>query len=234
MTDGPDETIPGSDAREETGAASEQGEATRRRRVTQRAAEEVRAALRPFTIPNGITLIRLALVPFFILSVMEGDFRLALILFLVAGISDGLDGALARLLGMRSLLGAYLDPIADKALLVSAFVTLTWPAKAATVMIPRWLTVLALSRDFLIVLIALVLYLGSDVRRFPPSFWGKSTTVVHIVTVGLVLLGNVVQLPEPVLLGCFWIALVFTLVSGVDYIRRASLLMEEIHLEEKG
>jgi len=222
------------DARVVPAAAAVQEEEKQRRRVGQRAAQEVRAALRPFTIPNGITLIRLAIVPFFILSVMEGDYRLALILFVVAGLSDGLDGALARMLGMRSLLGAYLDPIADKALLVSAFVALTWPAKAAVVTIPRWLTVLALSRDILIVLVALVLYLGADIRSFPPSMWGKTTTVVHIVTIGLVLLANVVHLPEPLLLVMFWIALAFTLVSGADYVRRASLQMADAHLDERG
>ncbi|MCU0291453.1 MAG: CDP-alcohol phosphatidyltransferase family protein [Thermoanaerobaculaceae bacterium] len=202
--------------------------ARRRSPVAQRAAREVRDALRPFTIPNGITLVRLALVPFFILAVVEGNFALALGIFLVAGLSDGLDGWLARSLGMRSLLGSYLDPIADKALLVAAFVTLTWP-QPGMVRIPVWLTVLALSRDFLIVLTALVLYLGADVRAFPPSMWGKSTTVAHIVTVALVLVANVWPVREVILLVCFYLALGLTLVSGVDYIRRASLLMEEMH-----
>ena len=194
--------------------------------VAQRAAKEVRDALRPFTIPNGITLVRLALVPFFILAVVEGKFPLALGLFLVAGVSDGLDGWLARSLGMRSLLGSYLDPIADKTLLVAAFVALTWP-QAGMVRIPLWLTVLVLSRDFLIVLTALVLYLGADVRAFPPSFWGKSTTVAHIVTVALVLVANIWLVPDLVLLVCFYLALGLTLLSGVDYVRRASLFMEK-------
>jgi len=194
--------------------------------VAQRAAREVRDALRPFTIPNGITLVRLALVPFFILAVVEGKYPVALAVFLAAGISDGLDGWLARSLGMRSLLGSYLDPIADKALLVSAFVVLTWP-QLGVVRIPLWLTVLALSRDFLIVLTALVLYLATNVRTFPPSIWGKATTVIHIVTVGLVLVANIWKVPDPVLLGCFYLALSLTLLSGVDYIRRASLLMEQ-------
>ena len=198
----------------------------RRSPVAQRAAKEVRDALRPFTIPNGITLVRLALVPFFILAVVEGKFPLALGLFLVAGVSDGLDGWLARSLGMRSLLGSYLDPIADKALLVAAFVALTWP-QAGMVRIPLWLTVLALSRDFLIVLTALVLYLAADVRAFPPSIWGKSTTVMHIVTVALVLVANIWPVPDLALLVCFYLALGLTLLSGVDYIRRASLFMEK-------
>ncbi|HPS79740.1 MAG TPA: CDP-alcohol phosphatidyltransferase family protein [Thermoanaerobaculaceae bacterium] len=201
-------------------------QARRRSPVAQRAAKEVRDALRPFTIPNGITLVRLALVPFFILAVLEGKFPLALGLFLAAGLSDGLDGWLARSLGMRSLLGSYLDPIADKALLVAAFVALTWP-QPGLVCIPLWLTVLALSRDFLIVLTALVLYLGADVRTFPPSIWAKSPTVIHIVTIALVLVANIWPVRELILLVCFYLALGLTLLSGVDYIRRASLLMEK-------
>ncbi len=132
--------------------------------VAQRAAQEVRAALRPFTIPNGITLIRLALTPFFVLAILEGNHRLALGIFVAAGISDALDGLLARLLGMRSLLGSYLDPIADKTLLVTAYVALTLPIPGA-VRVPLWLTVMALSRDFLIVLVALLLYLGAGSAR---------------------------------------------------------------------
>jgi cardiolipin synthase (CMP-forming) len=200
----------------------------RRSPVAQRAAKEVRDALRPFTIPNGITLVRIALVPFFILAVVEGNFPLALGLFLVAGLSDGLDGWLARSLGMRSLLGSYLDPIADKALLVAAFVALTWP-QPGMVRIPLWLTVLVLSRDFLIVLTALVLYLGADMRAFPPSLWGKSTTVAHIVTVALVLVANIWPVREIILLVSFYLALALTLVSGIDYTRRASLRMESMH-----
>ena len=145
--------------------------------VAQRAAREVRDALRPFTIPNGITLVRLALVPFFILAVVEGKYPVALAVFLAAGISDGLDGWLARSLGMRSLLGSYLDPIADKALLVSAFVVLTWP-QLGVVRIPLWLTVLALSRDFLIVLTAWCSTSRPTSGRFP-SIWGGHDRHTH-------------------------------------------------------
>jgi cardiolipin synthase len=203
-------------------------EAGRQRGVAQRAANEVRAALRPFTIPNGITLVRLALTPFFVLATLSGDHLLALAIFVAAGVSDALDGLVARLLGMRSLLGTYLDPIADKLLLVTAYVVLTLPVRGAVTM-PLWLTVLALSRDFLIVLIALLLYLGAGVREFPPSMWGKATTLFHIITVALVLIANVVPVGEPALLTCFYVALSFTVISGVDYIRRAAALFEAIH-----
>ncbi len=201
--------------------------------VAQRAAQGVRAALRPFTIPNGITLLRLALTPFFVLAILSGDHRLALGIFVAAGISDALDGLLARLLGMRSVLGTYLDPIADKLLLVTAYVVLTLPIPGS-VTIPLWLTVLALSRDFLIVLVALLLYLGAGLREFPPSLWGKVTTFFHIVTVALVLIANVTPLPETVLLITFYVALSLTVISGVDYIRRAARTLEMIHDGQHG
>jgi cardiolipin synthase len=199
--------------------------------MAHRAAQEVRDALRPFTIPNGITLIRLALTPFFVLGVVEGNYRFALVIFVVAGLSDGLDGLLARLLGMRSLFGTYLDPIADKVLLVTAYIALTWP-KEGFVTIPIWLTVMALSRDFLIVLVALLMYLGAGVREFRPSLWGKTTTVVHIATIVLVLLANLGRIPDPVLLSAFYLALALTVVSGIDYVRRAAARLERIHRGE--
>lgn len=208
------------------------GESSRSRgaagRVAQRAAREVRDALRPFTIPNGITLLRFAAIPFFALAVVSGNHWWALVIFVLAGASDAVDGLLARHLGMRSLLGAYLDPIADKALLVTAYVVLTWPNPGA-VTIPLWLTVLALSRDLLIVLVALTLYLAADVRSFPPSLLGKITTFLHIVTVGMVLFANVSRIPEPFLLVCYYGALGFTVLSGVDYIRRAASQVELLH-----
>jgi len=195
--------------------------------VAQRAAREVRDALRPFTIPNGITLLRLAAIPFFALAVVSANHRLALVIFIVAGASDAVDGVLARRLGMRSLLGAYLDPIADKALLITAYVVLTWP-NPGVVTIPLWLTVLALSRDLLIVVVALIMYLAAEVRSFPPSLWGKATTFAHIVTVGMVLLANLVPVPEAVLMGCYYAALGLTVLSGVDYIHRAAKEVESL------
>lgn len=223
-----DERRPGASAEAKSGESA----AIRAGAVAQRAAQEVRAALRPFTIPNGITLVRLALIPFFVLSTVGGRHTLALGIFIAAGVSDALDGLVARTLGMRSLLGTYLDPIADKTLLVTAYVALTLPTPGA-VTIPLWLTVMALSRDFLIVLVALLLYLAAGVREFPPSLWGKWTTFFHIFTIALVLLANVTRIPELALMGCFYVALTLTVVSGADYIRRAAVQIEAIHDDQQ-
>ncbi len=199
--------------------------------VAQRAAREVRAALRPFTIPNGITLLRIALTPFFVLATLSANHTLALALFVVAGLSDAVDGLLARLLRMRSLIGSYLDPIADKLLLVSAFVALTVPEPGA-VRIPLWLTVMALSRDILIVLVALLLYLGAGIRLFPPSIWGKTTTFVEVLTVGLVLVANAFNVVPPVLLlALYYVALALIIISGLDYVRRTASVVETQHRE---
>jgi len=199
--------------------------------VAQRAAREVRAALRPFTIPNGITLLRIALTPFFVLAAVSANHRLALALFVAAGLSDAVDGLLARWLRMRSLFGTYLDPIADKVLLVSAFIALTVP-EPSSVRIPLWLTVMALSRDILIVLVALILYLGAGVREFLPSIWGKATTVLQVVTVGAVLTANAVAgVPPWFLVAMYYVTLAFIVISGLDYVRRAAGVVEALHHE---
>lgn len=196
--------------------------------VAQRAAGQMRTALRPYTIPNGITLLRLVLVPLFALATVENNYLLAAVFFGLAGLSDALDGALARWLKARSLLGSYLDPIADKLLLVTAYIVLTWPGEGM-VRIPKWLTVMALSRDLLIVLVALVLYLGAGVREFRPSVLGKATTVVHILTVGAVIAANLWPIKASWLSLLFYVALVLTVLSGLDYLRRAAAQVEKLH-----
>lgn len=188
----------------------------------------MRTALRPYTIPNGITLLRLVLVPLFALATVEQNYLWAALLFGLAGLSDALDGALARWLQARSLLGSYLDPIADKVLLVTAYIVLTWPAEGV-VRIPLWLTVMALSRDVLIVLVALLLYLGAGIRDFRPSILGKATTVVHILTVGAVIAANLWPVKSSWLSLLFYVALACTVLSGLDYLRRAAVQVEKLH-----
>jgi cardiolipin synthase len=173
-----------------------------------------------WTLPNFITLVRLAALPFFLLSIAEGRFGIALVLFVAAGISDGVDGYLARRFRMNSALGAYLDPIADKLLLMSSYLFLAVPSYPATVKIPVWLAVLVISRDLLLMLVALLLILSSNKRRFPPSWLGKVTTVTMIVTVLFVLCANVWNWPRPVLLVAFGAAATATVLSGFDYLVR--------------
>ncbi len=128
--------------------------------------------------PNQLTFLRLCIIPFLVMAVLDHHYRLAFLLFVVAGISDGLDGLLARLLHQRTLLGQYLDPVADKLLLSTLFLVLTHEG-----LIARRVTVLVFSRDLGILVVATLLHLTSNVREFRPSIWGKANTVAQIVAV---------------------------------------------------
>lgn len=187
--------------------------------------DRVENSLRPLTLPNVLTMIRMAMVPFFVLAVNEHDFRLALWTFVIAGLTDSLDGYLARALSMRSRFGAYLDPIADKLLITAAYVALTVPQGQA-VAIPLWLTILALFRDGFIMLVALALYLVEGLRHFPPSILGKLTTTMQVVTIAVVLLANLAVVPGWLPPVCFYTSFVLVIVSGFNYIFRVGRLIE--------
>lgn len=139
---------------------------------------------RIWTVPNQITLLRLAFLPFFLISISYEQYRWALLILIVAGLSDAIDGLLARKLNQKSSLGAYLDPIADKLLLSSSFVALAMTKKIAW-----WLTLMVLSRDVLLLTVAAVIILISGYQPFPPSVYGKLTTLLQIVLVFTVILG---------------------------------------------
>jgi len=187
-----------------------------------------------FTIPNFLSILRMGLVPFFIISLVDGEPRRALLVFVAAGVTDALDGAIARLYRQQSLLGAYLDPIADKLLMTAAYVTLAIPGLPGLrhgTPIPIWVTVLVIARDVLIVIMALVLYLAQGVRRFPPSVLSKVTTVVQVAAVVVVLLSGLIKDLEPVALGVVYLVAGLTVASGLDYILRSNRLVAE---KEKG
>lgn len=174
------------------------------------------------TIPNVLTLVRMGLVPLFIIEVLDGHVAHALLIFVVAGVTDALDGFIARFWNQRSLLGAYLDPIADKLLLVSAWVVLSIPSLATAVKIPIWVTVLVIARDFLLVTVALIFYLASDIKRFPPSLLSKVTTVLQVATVALILGSDLWPGLEPIAETLVYAVAAFTLLSSLDYVRRYS------------
>ena len=147
---------------------------------------------RIWTVPNQITLLRLGFLPIFLILISYEHYRWALAVLVVAGLSDGIDGLLARKLNQRSSLGAYLDPIADKLLLSSSFVILAFKKEIAW-----WLTIIVLSRDVLILVVAVVIILIWGYRPFPPSLLGKMTTFFQIVLVFTVVL--VAAYPNPLL-----------------------------------
>ena len=136
-----------------------------------------------WTVPNQITLLRLGFLPVFIILIFYSQYKWALLVLVLAGLSDGVDGVLARRLNQRSSVGAYLDPIADKLLLSSSFIVLAFKNKVAW-----WLTIMVLSRDILILVVAVVILLISGYRPFPPSIYGKLTTTLQILFVFVVIL----------------------------------------------
>ena len=170
---------------------------------------------RIWTAPNQITLLRLVFIPFVIMSVFDGDWPWALGLLLAAAASDALDGLLARTLHQQTLLGQYLDPIADKLLLSSLFLVLSFVKK-----IPWKYTVLVFSRDLCIVATAVVLYATVGFRDFRPSIFGKLNTACQIATVFFVVLSQVLVtrwLPMLVTL-LLYATFTFTTLSGVHYV----------------
>ncbi|HEY2820416.1 MAG TPA: CDP-alcohol phosphatidyltransferase family protein [Candidatus Acidoferrum sp.] len=138
---------------------------------------------RIFTVPNQITLLRLGFLPIFLTLIAYERYRWALLVLVVAGLSDAIDGLLARKLNQHSSLGAYLDPIADKLLLSSSFIILAYKTRIAW-----WTTIIVISRDILMLTVAVVIILISGYRPFPPSILGKLTTFFEIVLVFTVVL----------------------------------------------
>lgn len=173
-------------------------------------------------IPNFLTLLRIILVPVIVIFLIQGAFLKALAVFVAAALSDALDGFLARVLNQQTTLGAYLDPIADKALLASAFVTLS-----VLEIIPGWLTVIVISRDFIILLGICVLSLMSIDVQIRPAFVSKITTTLQLATVLLALAHRALPgvFHADWLLVLYWATALFTMISGLNYMARGVGLM---------
>jgi len=173
-------------------------------------------------IPNILTLIRILLVPLFVIYLMKDMFFSALIIFAIAGISDGLDGFIARYFNQRTELGAYLDPIADKLLITSAFVSL-----AVMKIIPGWLAVIVISRDVLI-LLGIAIFSITDISvDIKPSFVSKCTTVAQLVTVAFVLLNEAVLSTVIVKYFLYWLTAGISILSGLHYIYRGMNILQQ-------
>jgi cardiolipin synthase (CMP-forming) len=169
--------------------------------------------------PNLLTLLRLIFIPLTVIAVLDSHYKLALAIFILAGISDGLDGLLARLLEQKTVLGQYLDPIADKLLLSTMFLVL-----ATMHRIPWSVTVLVFSRDIIIVIICALLYALGLIQVFTPSRWGKANTLAQIVTIPLVLLREISSARWIAIAkrAGIWATIALTIVSGVHYALRVA------------
>jgi len=183
------------------------------------------------TVPNLLSILRMGLVPLFIIAIIEGDSPRALAIFVVAGVTDALDGFIARFWEQQTLLGTYLDPIADKLLLTSAYVVLSIPALNPVLPIPMWVTGLVIARDVLIVVMAMSMYLATGVRSFPPTGIGKVTTMLQIATVAVLLLGATTggfSGFTTTATALIYLTAGLTVTSGLGYILRAYRMNGEI------
>lgn len=170
-----------------------------------------------FTTANQLTLLRVGLVPAFVILVIYGYLGWALVVLVVAGLTDSLDGLIARRAGQKTNLGAWLDPMADKLLLVTVFIVLTLPGLGLSNRLPIWLTVLVISRDVLIVLTVAIVNLAVGPRTFRPSVYGKAATAIYVVTCLLTVYFNYLQRPSSIVTAGIYASLGITLLSGVHY-----------------
>jgi len=174
------------------------------------------------TIPNLLTLARILLTPLLVWLLLDHRMGQALVVFFIAGITDGLDGLIARLFQQKTRLGAYLDPLADKLLLVSSFILLGYLQK-----VPTWLAVVAVSRDAIITLGILTLMFHQVSVEIRPSLLGKMTTLIQILTVFLTLARPYLELPGWCYGFLYWTTAVLCLVTGFQYIRMGNRLWEK-------
>jgi cardiolipin synthase len=194
------------------------------------------------TVANQLTMIRMVMIPLLVTLILSDHSGWAFVVFILAGVSDALDGILARRMRQSSRLGAFLDPTADKLLMTACFVVLSIPDHPKSIPdfeianhLPVYLTIVTISRDVFIVMIALLIHLSSGIRSFPPTSLGKVTTATQLLTVGVVLLANALSQPMPILVaGLGWITMTMTVSSGLHYIYHAARLAESASSAPQG
>jgi cardiolipin synthase len=173
--------------------------------------------MRVLTPANQLTLARVLLAPAFVILTVYGYFGWALIVFATAGLTDLLDGLIARTFRSRTSLGAWLDPMADKLLIVATVVVLTMPGLGLLNKLPVWLTILVISRDLLIVLTVAVINLAVGRREFRPSIYGKIATATYIVTCVIIMYFNYLERTSPLVTLGIYASAAITLISGFHY-----------------
>jgi cardiolipin synthase len=167
-------------------------------------------------IPNMITLTRIILIPVFVTALVYQHYELALVLFVIAGLTDMLDGFMARLIDQKTKLGAFLDPLADKFLLLTSFILFSVYGWIST-----WLAICVISRDLIVVMGWLLLYLTSNDTRVAPTMAGKTAIASQLILIAYVLLAiNLPELPDHSPEFAEWIVAALTIYSGLQYIYR--------------
>ncbi len=169
--------------------------------------------MQAMNMPNLLTLIRVLLTPVFVILIINKYFEWALLTFAIAGITDGLDGLIARLTHQRTELGAYLDPIADKLLTFAGFISL-----AIIEMIPSWLVVIVITRDIIILVGFLVMFLTNYHPKIDPSLLSKITTAFQIITILFALLAGFLPALQQLSMLAYYGTAIITILSGTQYV----------------
>ncbi|MBS4059960.1 MAG: CDP-diacylglycerol--glycerol-3-phosphate 3-phosphatidyltransferase [Bacteroidetes bacterium] len=170
-----------------------------------------------FTIPNALTFVRIIIIPIFVMSLLHRKFHYALILFVVAAVTDLLDGFLARVTNQKTRLGAFLDPLADKFLLLTSFILFAFYG-----WLPDWITITVISRDFIVVAGWFILFLLTQNRKVDPSIIGKLANAFQAILISYILfsinfdMGGAIIVKEYLLV----LAAAFTVLSGIQYVYR--------------
>ena len=178
------------------------------------------------TAANQVTLLRMLLIPAFVILVVYGYLGWALTVFVIAGATDAVDGLIARRAGQKTSLGAWLDPMADKLLLVTTFIVLTTPGLNLANRLPLWLTICIISRDVVIVATVAIVNLAVGPRTFRPSIFGKIATATYIITAVAAMLFNYLGYHSAVVDLGVWLSLAITLVSSFHYIWHARRIID--------
>jgi cardiolipin synthase len=171
-------------------------------------------------LPNLLTILRILFIPVLVNCLVYGYYAYGLLIFLLAGLTDSLDGIIARTSNQRTLLGSYLDPVADKLLLNACFVTLS-----TLHLIPGWIAIIVVSRDLILISGTLILHLTQIRFNITPTWLGKSTTVIQLIYIIMVLswitIGKEISILAPLL----FLTAAVTVLSGLHYILRGIRLV---------
>ena len=176
--------------------------------------------MKNLTAANQLTILRVLLIPAFVIQLLYGHRGWALVTFFTAGITDLFDGLIARKAGQKTDLGAWLDPMADKLLLVTMFIVLTLPGIGSVNQLPLWFTILVISRDVAIVATAAVINLAVGPRTFRPSIFGKIATALYIMTGVVTLYFNYLEEKSPIVTAFLYASLALTFISAGHYLVR--------------
>ena len=178
--------------------------------------------MRVLNLPNSLTIARIVIIPLFIIAVIYKRYDYALYMFIVAALTDTLDGFIARLTNQKTALGTFLDPLADKFLLITSFIVFSMNG-----WLPKWLTITVISRDVIVITGWVLVYLITHTSNVKPTATGKAAIAMQLILLCYVLLDiNVGFLPNDIQNVLIWLTAALTIISGLHYIYRGFKLTD--------